>query len=86
MGKEGWPVATREELKQLIDGMPDEALPFIQETLKRWTPRATTSDCEANGPMGNAMTSMTVEFVDTNVLVYATIVAMSAVTQSRGTS
>ncbi len=38
MGKEGWPVATREELKQLIDGMPDEALPFIQETLKRWTP------------------------------------------------
>ncbi|MCL5971567.1 MAG: hypothetical protein M1499_03285 [Firmicutes bacterium] len=31
-------MATREELKQLIDGMPDEALPFIQETLKRWTP------------------------------------------------
>ena len=30
-------MATREELKQLIDGMPDEALPFIQETLKRWT-------------------------------------------------
>ena len=24
MGKEGWPVATREELKQLIDGMPDD--------------------------------------------------------------
>ena len=31
-------MATREELKQLIDRMPDEALPFIQETLKRWTP------------------------------------------------
>ena len=31
-------MATREELKQLIDGMPDEALPFIQETLKRWAP------------------------------------------------
>ena len=31
-------MATREELKHLIDGMPDEALPFIQETLKRWTP------------------------------------------------
>ncbi len=30
-------MATREELKQLIDGMPDEALPFIQ-ALKRWTP------------------------------------------------
>ena len=31
-------MATREELKQLIDRMPDEALPFIKETLKRWTP------------------------------------------------
>ena len=31
-------MATREELKQLIDRMPDEALPFVQETLKRWTP------------------------------------------------
>ncbi len=31
-------MATREELKELIDSMPDEALPFIQETLKRWTP------------------------------------------------
>ena len=30
-------MATREELKQLIDRMPDEALPLIQETLKRWT-------------------------------------------------
>ena len=30
-------MATREELKQLIDGMPHEALPFIQEILKRWT-------------------------------------------------
>ncbi len=32
-------MATREELPQLIDGMPDEALPFIQETLKRGTPQ-----------------------------------------------
>ncbi len=31
-------MATREELKQLIDVMPDEALPFIQETRKSWTP------------------------------------------------
>ncbi len=31
-------MGTREELKQLIDRMPDEALPFVQETLKRWTP------------------------------------------------
>ncbi len=31
-------MVTREELKHLIDGMPDEALPFIQETVKRWTP------------------------------------------------
>ena len=72
-------MATREELKQLIDRMPDEALPFVQETLRRWTPersaaarlivryacpRAMTSDCMANGPMGHAMTSMTIEFVD----------------------
>ncbi len=28
----------REELIHLIDGVPDEALPFIEHTLKRWTP------------------------------------------------
>ena len=38
VGKEEGAVATREELKQFIDGVPEEALPFVQEALKRWTP------------------------------------------------
>lgn len=31
-------MVTREELKHLIDGVPDEALPFSQDTLARSTP------------------------------------------------
>ena len=44
-----------------------------------------TSDCMANGPMGNAMISMTVEFVDINVLVYP-IVSMITATGRAGLS
>lgn len=31
-------MVSREDLKQLIDAAPDEALPFIRDALKRWTP------------------------------------------------